>query len=74
LSLKLVHGRPPQRSEAQPRSHSVGHSAVSSEYRGTRAVATRYDKRAFVYCGRINVAAIRIWLRDAVPHDFRDTP
>jgi hypothetical protein len=27
-------------------------------------VATRYDKRDFVYRGTIDVAAIRIWLRD----------
>ena len=29
-----------------------------------RAVATRYDKRDFVYRGTVDVAAIRIWLRD----------
>lgn len=32
-----------------------------------RAVATRYDKRDFVYRGTVDVAAIRIWLRDPVP-------
>lgn len=31
-----------------------------------RAVATRYDKRDFVYRGTIDVASIRIWLRDPV--------
>jgi transposase len=29
-----------------------------------RAVATRYDKRDYVWRGTIDVAAIRIWLRD----------
>jgi len=29
-----------------------------------RAVATRYDKRDYVYRGTVDVAAIRIWLRD----------
>jgi len=32
-----------------------------------RAVATRYDKRAFMYRGTADVAWIRIWLRDPVP-------
>ena len=45
-----------------------------NKLRGTRAVATRYDKRDFVYRGTIDVAAIRIWLRDPVPTDMRDTP
>src|SRR3954454_19417374 len=40
-----------------------------NKLRGTRAVATRYDKRDFVYRGTIDVAAIRIWLRDPTQHD-----
>ena len=32
-----------------------------------RAVATRYDKREFIYQGTVDVASIRIWLRDPVP-------
>jgi len=39
-----------------------------------RAVATRYDKRDFVYRGTVDVAAIRIWLRDLTKEDLRDTP
>jgi transposase len=39
-----------------------------------RAVATRYDKRDFVYRGTVDVAAIRIWLRDLTLEDLRDTP
>lgn len=35
--------------------------------RQNRAVATRYDKRDFVWRGTIDVAGIRIWLRDPVP-------
>jgi hypothetical protein len=31
-----------------------------------RAVATRYDKRDFVWGGTVNVASIRIWLHDPV--------
>jgi transposase len=37
-----------------------------------RAVATRYDKRDFVWRGTVDVASIRIWLRDP-SHDLRDT-
>jgi transposase len=32
-----------------------------------RAVATRYDKRELMYQGTVDVASIRIWLRDPVP-------
>ena len=42
--------------------------------RGFRAVATRYDKRDFVYRSTIDVATIRIWLAIPAAHDSRDTP
>ena len=32
-----------------------------------RALATRYDERERIYQGSIDVASIRIWLRDPVP-------
>jgi transposase len=32
-----------------------------------RALATRYDKRTYIYLGTIDVATIKIWLRDPVP-------
>jgi transposase len=32
-----------------------------------RAVATRYDKREVMYQGTVDLASIRIWLRDPVP-------
>ena len=38
-----------------------------------RAVACRYDKRQIMFQGTIDIASIRIWLRDPVP-DLRDTP
>jgi transposase len=34
-----------------------------------RAVAMRTDKRDYLYRGIIDVASIRIWLRDPVRHD-----
>ncbi|QNK79409.1 IS5 family transposase [Nakamurella sp. PAMC28650] len=42
--------------------------------RGYRAVATRYDKREFVYRGTVDVASIGIWLRHLTENDPRDTP
>lgn len=32
-----------------------------------RAVATRYDKRDYMYQATLDIASIRIWLRDPVP-------
>ena len=32
-----------------------------------RAVATRYDTRERIYQRTVEVASIRIWLRDSVP-------
>jgi transposase len=32
-----------------------------------RAVATRYEKRDYIFRGTIDVASIRIWLRDPDP-------
>ncbi|GGW56888.1 hypothetical protein GCM10010503_37660 [Streptomyces lucensis JCM 4490] len=31
--------------------------------KGFRAIATRYDKRAYVFQGTVTLAAIRLWLR-----------
>ena len=37
-----------------------------SKLKRFRAVATRYDKRDYMYQATIDVAPIRIWLRDPV--------
>lgn len=34
-----------------------------NQLRHSRAVATRYDKRAYVFTGTVTVAVIRLWLR-----------
>ncbi|MFE6684747.1 IS5/IS1182 family transposase, partial [Streptomyces sp. NPDC057729] len=31
--------------------------------KGFRAVATRYEKRAYIYLGTVTLAALAIWLR-----------
>jgi transposase len=38
-----------------------------NKLKGHRAVATRYDKRDYMFRRTIDVASIRIWLRDPVP-------
>jgi hypothetical protein len=46
---------------------------VFSKLKQFRAVTTRYDKRKQIYQGTVDIASIRIWLRD-LPHDLQDTP
>jgi transposase len=66
-------GRPPAFDpEAYKRRNTVERAFCG--LRQHRAVATRYDKRDFVYRGTVDVASIRIWLRDLTRQDLRDTP
>jgi transposase len=65
-------GRPPAFDPVAYKQRNTVERAFS-RLRQHRAVATRYDKRDFVYRGTIDVAAIRLWLRDPA-HDLRDTP
>ena len=66
-------GRPPAFDpEAYKQRNTV--ERAFNRLRQHRAVATRYDKRDFVYRGTVDVAAIRIWLRDPTGEDLRDTP
>lgn len=66
-------GRPAAFDAETYKQRNVVERAIN-KLRATRAVATRYDKREFVYRGTIDVASIRIWLRDPVQPDPRDTP
>jgi transposase len=66
-------GRPPAFDpEAYKQRNTV--ERAFNRLRQHRAVATRYDKRDFVYRGTVDVAAIRTWLRDLTQEDLRDTP
>jgi hypothetical protein len=47
-------------------------SRCFSKLKQLRAVATRYDKRGYMYQATIDVTSIRVWLPD--PSDLRDTP
>jgi transposase len=66
-------GRPPGFDKEAYKLRNVVERAIN-KLRQHRAVATRYDKRDFVWRGTVDVAAIRIWLRDPVLTDLRDTP
>jgi transposase len=64
-------GRPPVSGAAAYRQRNTVERAFC-HLRQHRAVATRYDKRDFVWRGTIDVASIRLWLQHP-SHDLRDT-
>jgi len=67
-------GRPPAFNPVRYRDRNTVERAVN-KLRETRAVATRYDKRDYIYRGTITVSTIRIWLRDpAAISGLSDTP
>jgi transposase len=59
-------GRPPRFDPADYTQRNTVERAIN-KLKQFRAVATRYDKRAYIFAGTIDVASIRIWLRDPVP-------
>ena len=64
-------GRPPAFDPVAYKQRNTVERAFG-KLRQHRAVATRYDKRDFVWRGTVDVASIRIWLR-TMPHDLKDT-
>ena len=59
-------GRPPEFDPEDYKRRNVVERAIN-KLKGHRAVATRYDKRDYTFRGTIDLASIRIWLRDPVP-------
>ena len=59
-------GRPPAFDSAAYKERNTVERAFG-QLRQHRAVATRYDKRDYVWRGTVDVASIRIWLRHPDP-------
>jgi transposase len=59
-------GRPPTFDPETYKGRNVIERCIN-KLKQFRAVATRYDKRAYIFHGTVDVASIRIWLRDPVP-------
>jgi transposase len=58
-------GRPPAFDVAQYRRRSAVERCINT-WKQFRAVATRYDKRDYIFHGTLAVTATVIWLRDLV--------
>jgi transposase len=58
-------GRPPTFDAALYKNRNVVERCIN-KLRQHRAVATRYDKREYMYQGTVDVASIRVWLKDPV--------
>ena len=58
-------GRPPAFDPHAYRDRNTIERAIN-KLKQNRALATRYDKRDYIWRGTTDVAAIRIWLRDPV--------
>ena len=55
-------GRPPGFDEERYKKRNTVERAIN-QLKHARAVATRYDKRGYVFLGTATVAALTIWLR-----------
>jgi transposase len=64
-------GRPPAFDAGQYKDRNTA-GRCFGKLKQFRTVATRYDKREFMYQGTVDLASIRIWLGDPF-HDPRDT-
>jgi transposase len=67
----IAGGRPPVFDAERYKQRNTVERAVG-KLKQFRAVATRYDKRAFMYLATVDITTIKIWLRD-LARDPRDT-
>lgn len=61
LRMGLRGGRPPGFDEERYKKRSTVERAIN-KLKNSRAVATRYDKRGYVFLGTVTAAALVIWL------------
>jgi transposase len=59
-------GRPPKFDPETYKGRNVVERCIN-KHKQFRAVAIRDDTRAYIFAGTVDVASIRIWLRDPVP-------
>lgn len=59
-------GRPPAFDAESYKDRNTAERCIN-KLKQHRAVATRYDKRDYIYQGTLDVASIRTWLRDITP-------
>ncbi len=64
-------GRPPAFDKARYKQRNIVERCIN-KLKQFRAVTTRYDKRAYMYEATIDIATIKIWLRD-LTKDPQDT-
>ena len=62
-------GRPARRIRQRALQEANTVERAINRLKGFRAVATRYEKRAYIYLGTVTLAALTIWLR----HDPRNS-
>lgn len=65
-------GRPPAFDKTQYRRRNAVERCIN-KWKQFRAVATRYDKRDYIFNGTLTVTAIVIWLRDTVQEPSETT-
>jgi transposase len=65
-------GRPPAFDAELYKQRNTAERAVN-KLKQFRGVATRYDKRDYMYLAAVDIATMKIWLRD-LTRDPRDTP
>lgn len=58
-------GRPPTFDALRYKDRNVVERCIN-KLKAFRSVASRYDKRAYMFAGTVDVASIRVWLRDPV--------
>jgi transposase len=65
-------GRPPAFDATLYKQRNIAERCIN-KLKQFRAVAFRFDKRAYIYQGSVDLASIRIWLRD-LTRDPQDRP